>query len=670
MFPSLVFACTCALAVTAASAAQQHVFEVENQDVGMPRDPTGMQGFRYDLSTAPQIAVSESRVVVAGSHALILFDKADPATELEAVTYGHVLTETNYPFVPVTPSTTDFDPSLVFPRAEYDPYTGRLWIAYLEQSGVFSDVGSPERSVNCSPTLHLAVQKDLATNPQTDFSTNQWWFYTGTTATAPQGMSRTAFNLANDHPVTGLQPFRPDGLDPALNHNAPISVRMPSLAFDEHVIVVAVTEPDSCATSASEDTLVGGRQKLIIIPRNHAGGSTADGDRPLESDIIVADLQTPPIYFDESFHNTAVQEPFDRQKPVPEFENLILFISTEGASRTDDLMQDIRLKALFLDDQGTPGDPSDDEWELRQQLDGNDPASYFLEGVDVHSVMGEYRIDSTALDTDNAATPNFEPTVEGDFITSAVLADDLNGDPRVFAVHAVKSTSGMGPSDFWQIQWYVFDPKLTDIIDSDVQDKSWQPTLEGWGEIQTLGDGNEVYGHCYHPVLAVTPQGKAFIEYTFSSPTAEHRIVRAELSSDYKGVVNSTTLKMGPSLEYSSPNDFDRWALYADMQADPTTTPGVCKWLWSTHTLADEVPNPGSPATVTSRRDIWMFRNKFANCFGTDLNQSGFTDGADMMLYTDWYTTADPKADLNEDGAVDIIDMADYIDAYTAATGP
>lgn len=404
-----------AIAGLAATAnAQQRIHTVDNDD------------HSYDLSTAPSLAVNESIVVVAGSHELLIFDKGNPVTALSgAVTYGPTLPDAAFPFVPVNdavPAQLRW-PSLVFPRADHDPYTGRIWVAYSERFEQIPDEeGGPELEETCDPYLHLAIQKDLATNPQTDFSLGQWWYYTGTTISAPQGITRTALDLGNNDFATGVQPFRPDAVT-VRDHDAPVSVRLPSLAFDETHVAVAVTTLVDCALPANG--LGPAEQAIITIPRNHPGGSTVDGDRPAEVDMVVVRLRSDPLIQDGSFNNLAVQEPFEQH------DNIMLFLSSTGADSIGFTQEHIRIKALFWD--AVHG-----EWELRQQLDGV-PGNFFLKDIDIPT-DAYYRLDSGTVDEDNASAPDFEPgidfepAVDGDFFTSAVLAKDNAGNDRVFAV--------------------------------------------------------------------------------------------------------------------------------------------------------------------------------------------------------------------------------------------
>lgn len=96
------------------------------------------------------------------------------------------------------------------------------------------------------------------------------------------------------------------------------------------------------------------------------------------------------------------------------------------------------------------------------------------------------------------------------------------------------------------------------------------------------------------------------------------------------------------------------WALYGDMQADPTG----CAF-WSTHTLVENA----------NERAVWLFKTPF-NCFTTDLNADGLTDPFDLLTYNDLLLTGDRRADTNADGQIDAVDPAIFLDAYQEATRP
>lgn len=311
-------------------------------------------------------------------------------------------------------------------------------------------------------------------------------------------------------------------------------------------------------------------------------------------------------------------------------------------------------------------------WEVRQRLEEDPPGSMNWEilDMDVSSYgLQFFRPQSVGSPPDHPDALGFSPTVEEDMFTSAILTEDAAGNPRVFAVHAVLPDDGTGaPEDNWVVQWYVIDPQVPDtdpisqgyepFFDAPIESEDWRPTIVEAGRIEVEG------GHCYHPVLGVSTGGLMTIEYTYSALGVPQEIRRQRFDASHTPIGSATTLRTGPSQGYQGP----RWALWGDLQFDPNpaTGPGACNWLWSTHTLVDE--DATSSSTI---RDVWLFRKASTPfCFQTDLNQNGFTDLADMALYTDYYAAGDPRADTDADGQVDAIDMLNYVDAYDAATGP
>lgn len=150
MLPQIgVFSCGL---LAASVGAQQLLHTVDNGD------------YAYDLSTAPSLAVNDSVLVVAGSHQLLLFDKGTPVSSLlpSPVAYGSTLPDPGFPFVPVSAATPPIlYPSFVFPRADFDPYTRRIWMAYTERGPALGGIESPELRLTCDPFFHVAIQKDL-----------------------------------------------------------------------------------------------------------------------------------------------------------------------------------------------------------------------------------------------------------------------------------------------------------------------------------------------------------------------------------------------------------------------------------------------------------------------------------------------------------------------------
>ena len=636
--------------------AQTLVFTADNEE------------FIADLSTAPSLAVGGTIAIVVGSHGMHLINKASPFSVLFTETYAAnppvPVRATDYPFVTVEP----LDPfglvngHLVFPSAAYDPYTGRLWMASSDSRSLITQGLSPEVARACTPFLHLAVQKDLATNPQSDFSTSQWWYYTGPFGGEPVGAGGHAFNFGMEPTLipetSGPVPFRDSSFWP--EHRPPKdTLVLPLLAFEEDHVIVASTNSAQC----NIDFVGTGGQTFHIFPRTHMDGSTPksilDGDRPKEGDLVMIRLTGRPLIPDSSFHNRPVQEPFEQ---VP---NTTLFISTTGVQ--DQTPQEaIRLKALFWDS-------VDGEWEVRQQLKFEGQELKLKDMVFASSAL-RFRNAQPGFEAPEA--PGFQPTVEGDAFTSAVLAKDIHDNWRVFAVHSAIDASPTS-QDHWRVQWYIIDPKLDDIIDSDVLNTDWQPELVGWGIIDTDGESQPGAGHAYHPSLAVSPNGEVFIEYTYSSETERQRIVRAKLITTgpvpYTSVVSYETLKEGPDIAYNTDvGEQDRWAMFSSMQIDPVHGGfGNCNFTWSAHTLVFNDSMPFGTPPLTDSRDIWLFRKHTKSpCFSLDLNANGLVDPFDLLLYTDWYISGDERADTDMDGVVDAVDMANYLNAYQEATQP
>lgn len=173
-------------------------------------------------------------------------------------------------------------------------------------------------------------------------------------------------------------------------------------------------------------------------------------------------------------------------------------------------------------------------------------------------------------------------------------------------------------------------------------------------------DDLDTEGDRYHPVIGVTQQGVAYIEYTYSSSTVWPEVRRVTLNSSYDGIVlnSETTVKMGPSNYYDGA--LDGWADFADMQADPVTG---CAF-WSTHTLAH-----AADTSVNDRRDAWLFQTLF-NCGNSNLNFDDGTDLYDMAMFNDLYLQGARRVDMNVDGTTDSTDAILYQNAYDAATGP
>ncbi|GIW73998.1 MAG: hypothetical protein KatS3mg103_0520 [Phycisphaerales bacterium] len=604
--------------------------------------------FQLQYSTAPSVGVSGLAAVVLGTHEMALFDKA--GNKIDSRDWFFELPDPTYPFAPGNDGASILR-SLVFPRAEYDPLTGRLWMFYSEAFNV-----APESGPDCTPILHIAVDKGVGNfhpNPGLleGLGEDHWWYYTGNASDMTEGNGGVAFKLNS----SSVDPFRePVFPQIPVGSHAPLqdTALLASYGFDERAIVAAMSSRLAC----TQDGIDAYEQYIYLIPRSNNDFSTndewlIDGVRADEGSFVCIQMRDAPLIEDDSVFGYVVQEPYEQ------YANATFLVSTAG-SQPGESQTAIRVKGLFFNDGGTPEDPSDDQWEVRQSLeqDASAPQGWRLFDSDIGDpLLNFYR--PTADDYPDA--PAFSPTVEGDFFTSAVLTKDASGTPRIFAVHAALADDGTGnPSDRWIVQWYVIDPDLTDFHSAPILSEDWRPTVIARGRIE------ESQGDCYHPVLGVNDDGLMTIEYTYSSGSDDQEIRRARFNSSY-AITSTQSLAPAPTLPDQGFLN-SRWALYADLQFDPSAGPGLCNWLWSTHTLVD-----GDATMATYIRDVWLYRqNQAGLCFQTDLNQSGFTDLIDMMMYTDYYMRGDERADTDYDGYVDAIDMANYLNAYRAATGP
>lgn len=598
--------------------------------------------FDEDLSVAPSVAVGPTSVVIAGTHWLKLYDKSLALSHPDFLDDERVWWPSHpadpaqmYPFRPrVTP-----DPgsamSLIFPRADYDPISGRTWMLFSEVGAVEEELFEYTGGVICSPYLHLAVSKD-PTGSVTTFGDTDWWYYTGnqdslpTDPTAP-GNGGEAFNVGEG----GISPFSAPGHDGGV---AGVSM-VPSMAFDIHSAFIATSESGICSPPFTFNSRAG----VIILPREHDDEtkSILDGDRPLDGDLRfarLADLDER----DDAKEILAVQEPYE-QHP-----NVTLFISSNGDDK-------LRLRGIY----NTQPDPTQGAgaWLARQSLKMNG-TDIVLADMDVlayaASVPG-LELDTFAISPVNTslyprAADSTRPAVHGDMFTSAILTLDNQRNPRVFAVHAARdeSFSAFG----WVVQWYVIDPKLDTFYTLTPEgDTTWNPTIVAAGRIKTDGSSQPADGDCYMPALGVTRSGQVFIEYTFSNDFVHPKIIRAVLNNTYTGVGFTTVAQNGPLSGYG---DADTWALYPDMQADPFGC-----FFWSTHTLVDS----------QTARAAWLFKSVF-NCFQPDLNADGVVNPYDLAIYQNLFLDGHRGADTDADEVVDPFDLINYVHAYDAATSP
>lgn len=220
-------------------------------------------------------------------------------------------------------------PILFDPRADHDPIADRLWMLYAEGTGT----NMSTQSCGTIARLHLAVNREPSDfsppgGPLNTLNDTHWWYYTG------DGTVPTKAGPKYDLTLPLYTPYRGES-----GHSEPtITVRLPTIAFDEQAIIVAPSSLE--AACVDSNTLAGDapyEQYLFIIPRTHDGGtlSILDGDRPAESDITIIRMGSfPPIgsnrIRDESDFFYAVQEPF-ANLPAPaapnQVENATFFVN-------------------------------------------------------------------------------------------------------------------------------------------------------------------------------------------------------------------------------------------------------------------------------------------------------------------------------------------------------
>jgi len=523
-------------------------------------------------------------------------------------------------------------PSRFFdPQTEYDANSGRLWMVYSEEN-VTGGLGTGSVA-----NLHLAVSRDPAVLPGsvglTDFGTSQWWFYTGTSANPGNG------GVSIDMRDTAMKPYR-DGAHEPFPPDAGI-VDKPHMAVDEQAVYIA-----TCAGASPGSGQIGGT--LLIVPKEHDAGakSILDGERPAAGDMTFLRFRDLPASDDHENHY-AVHEPRSNIGSG----NAQFFISSPFSSDTKD--DTIRLGGLWFDENADP----DEEWVYRQRIDSTgalddmpvDPGFEFF-GTSTHAPLTPDDADECG----SGRSTDWTVATTSAWFASAVLAADVNNNPRIFAVHHVLPVGGAAPSfapeDRKVVQWYVIDPDLD----------NFRATGDGWDpQIIQTGRIDPGTGDSYHPVIAVTPQGVAYIEYTHSGTTTWPQIRRARLSNDYASVVSDTLVQAGPATAYIA-DDFSStnnggWADFADMQADPDDC-----GLWSVHTLVSQTD---LPVCQVNARSVWLFENS-GNCNNANLNGDDSVDVYDMALFSDYYDAGARRVDMNTDGTTDAADAAQYADAY------
>ncbi|MFI4915140.1 MAG: hypothetical protein ACIAS6_01360, partial [Phycisphaerales bacterium JB060] len=299
-------------------------------------------------------------------------------------------------------------------------------------------------------------------------------------------------------------------------------------------------------------------QCVLILEREFddplgAPTSYHEGGEPEPTDMTMVRFNDLP-YPDDVIQALAVQEPYDHEKAQPEFQNLQLFISTDGSGLYEPIsFNALRLRGLFWDDVA-------EEWTMRQALKEDPPTSgnYVLKEAEFDASLEVIAASGAATPLTPMKRSTFSPHVESEAFTSAILVDDWQGNPRVFAVHAapVGEVEGPDPDYQWVVQWYMIDPHLANFHTATPED-AWQPEVLEEGRISTNGATEPVEGDCYLPTIGVSRCGQAFIEYSFSNDTTPVEIRRATLNYDYDAVVSTALVRAGPSADYqSSP---DRW---------------------------------------------------------------------------------------------------------------
>ncbi|MEQ9094891.1 MAG: hypothetical protein RIE32_01355 [Phycisphaerales bacterium] len=565
-------------------------------------DDDETEGWR---ATDAGIGVNADAVVVTSNMSVSLFARTG-GSPLATFQVGDT---SNFPF-------KKFDATygrLFDPQVDYDPIDNRLWMIYSEDN-----TRDPSSAGGGSMArIHMAVSR-LENGTIDDFSSDHWFYFTGNASASPPTVrDGEPFDLRS----TALLPYQGEP-----GHTGYIRLAdRPTLAFDERAVIIASWGafgfPDNANT-------------LTIIPRTHDGAtkSILAGDRPDESDITFVRFDGDELEEDRSTYYMSVQEPFEQ------FENKTFFIN--DPDDISGVSTGIRLCGLYWDEELEP----DPDWQVRQKTVGASLDILLGDAADHYHISGP-----------NPRTPDsgWSPPVPEGHIHTAVLVRDANNDPRIFAAHAVNPDDDGTPVDQLVVQWYVIDPDLTNF-----ETTSWNPTFDAVGRI----DHGDTTGDHYHPVIGVTEQGVAYIEYTYSDANTWPQVRRVTLNSTYDGIVpnSEVIVKTGPSYAYTG--SANAWADFAEMQADPVTG---CSF-WSVHTLVHDVADG---PTVLDRRDVWLFQSVF-NCGNSNLNFDEGTDLYDMAMFNDLFNAGARRVDMNTDGTTDATDAILYHDAYDAATGP
>ncbi|MFG0286091.1 MAG: hypothetical protein ACF8R7_16865 [Phycisphaerales bacterium JB039] len=479
-----------------------------------------------------------------------------------------------------------------FPFKRVDTEEGILFdprVEYDPINGRLWMICSEQKDDNLISVLHLAVSHDETPD---SFSTNDWYIFTN----AQPGATGPHFDLADE------------SIDPDLRFIT--IVDLPTMAIDDQFVYIATSTKYQDSGTSSE--------AFIIIPLSNAGDSLLDGDRPDEStfSILYGVLHVPA---DTSTQHYAVQEPFD------EFDNAQFFLSNVPEFGERD---EIRLSVLYQDE-------GDWEYRLPKNASGAIADPELDEGYEFFTTSG------TPVTPESGWGP---AAGVSNFFSSAVLVYDPNYAPTIFAVQQIhESDGGTPPAALGQflVQWYVIDPDLDDY-----QSDDWAPAVLQTGRFPESGDA-------YHPVIGVTPQGVAYIEYIYSDSSTWPQLRRAQLNNSYTSVADDDPVQPGPSAWYDS--DHETWADFTDMQADP-----VGCGFWSLHVL---VHDPGGETASTDERAAWLVEHDLG-CNNAELTGDGVIDDKDLYLFNEYYALGSRRVDMNRDFKVDFVDYAIYTDEY------
>ena len=589
------------------------------------------------LPTDAGVGVNDQAVVTTGNMHLALFDRS--GTELDSRQVG----DTDWPFLRIDTfvgtGANDLPSRYFDPQVEYHTQSGRLWMLYSEMNAQRPPLvfGTGDNNISA---LHIAISKEMVgTDALDSLDYDDWHYFTGD-GTTNVGQAGDYFNLQDDGMIRYREP-----LDPEILVHEPYPdgttffdgslVDKPNISIDEQAAYIV-----SFGSIGST---------LLIIPTSHGTGqSILDGEKPPAStwtfmrfQDLADDIDEDTGALDDHEYHYAVQEPFEDE----DFLNAQFIISQGDDGEGNNV---VRLGGLWYDS-------ANGQWQYTQRVNPSSPT----ELLDLAPPTGfEYENFGTWAQSPSStwgiSGTESGPGVALTLFSSAVLVKDAHGDPRIFAACHVHPIVGGVASDQFVVQWYVIDPKLDTLRSSTAG--AWQPTIEAIGR---LGGGQDTADR-YHPVIGVTQQGVAYIEYTYSSNTVWPQVRRATLNSSYTGIVpnSETTMRTGPSYSYAG----DAWADFAEMQADPVTG---CAF-WSVHTLAHD---PGETIYPNDERDVWLFQT-LHNCQNSNLNFDDGVDMLDMALFNDYYSVGARRVDMNIDGQTDATDATLFQNAYQEATGP